>query len=188
MAIMQPHKVKPRKCKVCKTKFLPVYGTLQAVCSAGCAAKEARAIEEQQWKERKKSMKEKVKKLTDYEHEAREAFQAWIRWRDKDKPCISCGSEKSLIWDGGHYLKAELYSGLIFDPDNCHKQCRHDNWFLGGNETAYRDGLIKRYGEQFVRDLEAKKDSHRNHKYTKQELIDIRDHYRQLLNQIKKTA
>lgn len=188
MAIMQPHKVKPRKCKVCKTKFMPTYGTLQAVCSPKCAAKEAKEIEDRLWRERKKSMKEKTKTVTEYEQDAKDEFQRWVRWRDRDLPCISCGTEKATIWDGGHYFKAEIFSGLIFDPDNVHKQCRQCNRFLGGNELAYRDGLIKRYGEQFVKDLEAKKDSHRNHKYTKQELIDIKEYYSSLLKQIKKSA
>jgi hypothetical protein len=42
--------------------------------------------------------------------------------------CISCGGNDKDLWDGGH-LKAEIYSGVIFHPANCHKQCRKCNRF-----------------------------------------------------------
>jgi hypothetical protein len=54
---------------------------------------------------------------------------------------------------GGHF-KAELYSGLIFDERNVHKQCRKCNRFKNGNELQYRKGLIESYGVEFVDKLE----------------------------------
>jgi hypothetical protein len=73
--------------------------------------------------------------------------------------------------DGGHYFKAELFSGLIFDERNCHKQCRKCNRFLNGNELQYRSGLISRYGIEFVDQLESESNEKRNYKFTKDELI-----------------
>jgi hypothetical protein len=52
-------------------------------------------------------------------------------------------------------LKAEIYSGVIFNPANCHKQCRKMQPLLGGNELMYRQGLIARYGPRI----------HREHKF-----------------------
>lgn len=186
--ILSPVKIKQRKCKVCKKKFMPSFNATQSVCSTTCAIKEANSIQDKQWKEKKQTLKDKIKTLSKYEAEARREFQAWIRHRDKGLPCISCGTTQASIWDAGHYLKAEIFSGLIFDPDNASRQCGKCNRFMGGNELGYRDGLIKRYGEKFVKDLEEKKFTHRNHKYTKQELIEIREHFRILLSQQKKTA
>jgi hypothetical protein len=40
-------------------------------------------------------LKDKLKTLSDYEKDAKKSFQHWIRLRDKNLPCISCG--KSLI-------------------------------------------------------------------------------------------
>jgi hypothetical protein len=51
-----------------------------------------------------------------------------VRLRDAEQPCISCGGNDKDLWDGGH-LKAEIYSGVIFNPANCHKQCRKCNRF-----------------------------------------------------------
>ena len=65
-------------------------------------------------------------------NKARKAFQSYIRERDKGKPCISCGTTTATKWDAGHYLKAELYTGLIFNEDNVHRQCQRCNQLRPG--------------------------------------------------------
>lgn len=140
-------------------------------------------VKSKEWKVRKEVLREKTKKLTEYENEAKKAFQLWIRTRDKELPCISCGSKESLLIDGGHFFKAELFSGLIFDERNCHKQCRKCNRFLNGNELQYRKGLIERYGESFVSELESISDANRVYKYSKTELIEIKNKYDKLNKQ-----
>ena len=151
-------------------------------CSYQCAIvavkiTSAKSLKEQ-WQKEKKVLKEKLKTLGQYELEARQVFQKWIRERDKDLPCISCGCITAKQWDGGHYLKAELFSGLIFNENNCHKQCSTCNDYKSGNELEYRDGLIKRFGIELVNNLEATKNQFRNYKYTKQELIEIKNIYK----------
>lgn len=125
----------------------------------------------------KKKLIEKTKTLSKYESEAKKSFQKWIRLRDGDLPCISCNENGKDIWDGGHFFKAEIFSGLIFDIRNCHKQCRKCNRFLGGNEIQYRMGLVNRFGKELVEQLEIESDSKRVYKYSKQELIDIKNKY-----------
>lgn len=148
------------------------------------AKKDVEKSNKKKEKQKFKKIKESLKTLSDYKKEARLVFQKWIRERDKNKPCISCSSNTSNLWDGGHYLKAELYSGLIFNEDNVHKQCRKCNRFLGGNELNYRKGLIERYGVKFVEDLESIADENRVKKYTKEELIEIKKKYQTKLKNI----
>lgn len=119
----------------------------------------------------KSDLREKLKTLGDYKTEARKSFQKWIRMRDNDKGCISCNTTTAELYDGGHFYKAEVYSGLIFNEDNCHKQCRKCNRFMNGNELNYRKGLINRYGIDFVTNLDNIADENRVKKYTKEELI-----------------
>ena len=175
---------KEKKCKNCKEMFTPER-PIQPVCNYKCAIewnkKLATKKEKQDWQKEKKVLKEKLKTLGQYELEARKEFQKWIRERDKDLPCISCGCITAKQWDGGHYLKAELFSGLIFNENNVHKQCSTCNDYKSGNELEYRDGLIKRFGIKFVEDLEATKNQFRNYKYTKQELVEIKNKYKQRL-------
>ncbi|MFA9202356.1 MAG: recombination protein NinG, partial [Candidatus Nanopelagicaceae bacterium] len=74
-------------------------------------------------KKEKSILKEKLKTLSDLEAEAKKSFQRYVRLRDKDLPCISCNNLNTNDWAGGHYFSAGIYSGLMFDERNCHKQC-----------------------------------------------------------------
>lgn len=170
--------LKKKKCRFCEKEFTPFRST-QKACSILCARNLVRKANVDK---KIKGLKEKLKNLTDYEKEAREVFQRWVRMRDKDLPCISCGNHKATRYDGGHWWKAEIYSGLIFHEDNCHKQCsRPCNKDLNGDQSNYRIGLVKRIGLERVVWLEENKDRLRTYKYTKQELIDIKNHYSLLL-------
>lgn len=134
----------------------------------------------------KKEGYEKLKTLGQYEADSKKSFQLFVRLRDEKLNCISCGCAGNDIWDGGHYFKAELFSGLIFDERNCHKQCRKCNRYLGGNEIAYRIGLCARFGEQFVKQLEADSVDKRVYKFSKQELIEIKKIYDDKVKELKK--
>jgi len=125
----------------------------------------------------KSDLRQKLKTLSEYEAEAKKSFQKWVRLRDSEFNCISCNGNDKDLWDGGHYFKAELFSGLIFNEMNCHKQCRKCNRFLNGNELQYRFGLIDRYGIDFVTELESISAENRVYKYTKDELINIKNKY-----------
>lgn len=134
--------------------------------------------EKKEWHEKNDSYAKRLGK-------ARKVFQYWVRLRDKDESCISCGNPNAELYDGGHYLKAENYSGLIFEPLNCNKQCRKCNYFLDGNELNYREGLIKKIGEEKVLLLENSKDYNRVRKYSDEELKAIMAKYSALIKQIK---
>ena len=135
-------------------------------------------------KKKKNVLKNALKTLSQYESDAKKEFQKWVRLRDKDLPCISCNTLNPKMWHGGHFKKAEIYSGLIFDERNVNRQCSRCNVFLGGNEGEYRIGLVNRFGEDFVKQLEDDSQRLRNYKYTKDELIEIKNKYQQL-NKLK---
>lgn len=150
--------------------------------------KKEKLIDEQQKKAKreKKEWYAENKTLTEHEHDARRVFQEWVRLRDKDLGCISCGKLNATQYDGGHYLDANKYSGLIFHVDNCHKQCsRPCNKDKHGDLINYRIGLIKRIGEVRVVSLEENKDRLRTYKYTKDELLQIKSKYKQLIKNLK---
>lgn len=83
---------------------------------------------------------------------AQAVFNAFIRNRDQDKGCISCGGE---VQQAGHYLSQGHNSALRFNEVNCQGQCVRCNRFMHGHLIAFRQGLIKRYGEQKVLMLES---------------------------------
>lgn len=173
-----------KKCIICKEGFTPKFRTTERHCdNIDCKVKwsmmvvakkkEKEAKENRRsWNKEKLETKDRLKTLSDYEREAKKSFQKWVRLRDKDLPCISCGNSRTTDWAGGHYFSAGMYSGLMFDERNCHKQCNtYCNKNLSGNLLEYRKGLIARFGLEFVDKLESESDSKRNYKFTKQELI-----------------
>ena len=83
---------------------------------------------------------------------AQVAFNKFIRARDKDLPCISCGTGR--VAQAGHYLSQGHHSALRYNEDNTNGQCVRCNLFLHGNLINYRAGLIRKIGEDRVIDLE----------------------------------
>jgi hypothetical protein len=181
--------MKDKKCKVCKETFTPVQFA-QAVCNYKCAIIHSKNLKDQKikkkWNAEKAVIRNNIKTLSQYEVEAKTSFQKWVRMRDVGLPCISCGNINPTDWAGGHYFSAGKYSGFMFDERNCHKQCNsHCNKFLSGNLLEYRKGLIKRYGIDFVDQLENESDSKRDYKFSKEELIAKKLKYDILIKELK---
>ena len=179
-------KCKNQECGILFQKERP----LQSCCSPRCAYDHAKKIRQKQIDkdimEEKKEWYDKNKTLGQYERDARRAFQKWVRMRDEEHGCISCGNNISVRYDGGHYLDANKYSGLIFHPDNCHKQCsRPCNKDKHGDSINYRIGLVERIGEDKVKWLEENKDRLRIYKYTKEELLKIKVTFLLKIKQLK---
>ena len=173
--------MKPKSCKQCKSKFIPDR-PLQMVCSFMCSVEYTKANQakkaKKDWVKEKAERKEKLKTLSDYEADAKKVFQAWVRKRDALLPCISCGKHNCSDWAGGHYFDAGTYSGLMFHEWNVNKQCNtYCNKYLSGNKPNYRIGLVNKIGLENVMWLEENKDRLRSHKYTKHELIEIKEKY-----------
>ena len=119
---------------------------------------------------------------------AQTAFNAYIRARDKGKPCISC--DKPLdgganTFDAGHYRSVGSAPHMRFVEDNCHGQCKHCNNWLSGNHVEYRKRLLERIGE---RQLELLESDNTLRKYTKEGLEEIAKHYREETRRLEKES
>lgn len=179
------------RCKQCRKKFKPVSNGVLQFCSTDCKIDWLKSPQGQKQmkitsKKLTKETADSLKTLSEWEKVARGMFQAWIRLRDEKMPCISCGTWTTDVWQGSHYFSAEKYSGLIFNESNVHKSCKQCNKHLHGNLLEYRKGLMVRYGTKYVEDLEAISDINRLRKYTKEELMNIRDEYSFKIKELKK--
>ena len=105
-------------------------------------------------------------------------FRKWIRKRDADRPCISCGSWN--VSDGGHYYSAGHHPALEFNEDNVHGQCRRCNFYLSANQVEYRKGLIQRIGPERVYKLDTLADFYKRAgwKHDRFYLIEIIERYK----------
>lgn len=97
--------------------------------------------------------------LSELIKQAETAFNKYIRNRDSNSEgivrCISCDEEfkKSEI-HAGHYLPAGNNASVRFDEINVNGQCVDCNINRLGNQANYRIGLIEKYGEEKVLELE----------------------------------
>lgn len=132
--------------------------------------------------------KEAIKTIPSLIKEAQVAFNAWVRARDSAQPCISCGApppDLSVLHagrDAGHYRSTGSASHLRFHPDNCHAQCVRCNQWGAGMAVDYRIRLLLRIGAPRVEALEC---DNQVHKWTRDELREIRDTYKQKLKDEK---
>lgn len=176
------------RCKLCKEKTTQRFG-LTFACSIDHAlqigkrrAEKLKRKAEREEKRRHREQKEKVRPLKWYADRAREACHEYIRERDKDMPCISCGRHHGGQNHAGHYRSAGSNSELRYSESNIHKQCAPCNSHLSGNLTNYRIGLVAKIGEEAVLALE---ENRQVRKWSKEELIEIRSYYKQKLREIK---
>ncbi len=98
--------------------------------------------------------KYKSKTLSQLKATAVRHVHKFIRERDKDKPCISCGKYTTL--QAGHFHSAGNHPITRFNEDNIHGQCKKCNYFLSGNLIPYHIELINRIGEERVIALQDK--------------------------------
>ena len=185
-----------KKCKVCRAPFEPRLPMAQ-VCSIDCARSLAvsvrgKAEKQAAIKQRKadRERKERLKSRRDWEKEAQVAFNAYIRARDADKPCICCGlpllaGAVGGGYDCGHYRSTGSAPHMRFIEDNAHGQRKQCNRWGAGRAVDYRLGLIERIGLEAVEALEADQQAR---KYTADELKAIRDEYRAKARALKREA
>jgi hypothetical protein len=174
---------KLKTCKQCMGLFAP-QRPLQAVCSPRCAVGSVKAQKAQE----KASIKSRLEALVtkpELVKKAQTAFNAFIRARDRGKPCISCGRPLGLTpnsYDCGHYRSVGSAPHMRFVEDNAHGQCKYCNNHLSGNHVEYRKRLIERIG---LRSVELIESDNVTRKYTQEGLIEIAKHYRNAAKELK---
>ena len=159
----QPNASQKRKrCKVCKTMFVQ-FNSLQVVCSTSCAYEWSQSPESQSYHQKAvraetRERKQALKTLSDWTKDAQKAFNKFIRLRDADKPCVTCGESNPYVhntvggvWDCGHYKTIGGFPELRFDESNAHKQCKTCNGAKKGKaervREAYDIAIVERVGQ-----------------------------------------
>ena len=105
---------------------------------------------------------------------AERVFNAYVRQRDKNETCISCGKPGN---QAGHYFTVKQFSALRFHHWNVNLQCAYCNLFAHGNQAMYRIGLVRKIGEYNVIQLEQIAMDNRIKKWTRKELNEIIEKY-----------
>ena len=175
---------KPKKCqnKECSNKFIPQF-PMQRGCCTECriiigldavkrlkakqAASDRKAKAEERRVDKEKLAKLKPGYLAD---KAQEAINSYVRARDYEQGCISCG--KGMYWDGqwhaGHLKTRGANSFLRFHLWNINKQCSVCNKHHSGNVAEHERGIVGRYGQER---LDFLKNAPKSRRYSDEYLI-----------------
>jgi len=172
------------RCKNCKDKFIPVH-FLQKFCFKDeCKTVWIETEKAKQWVKEKAERKEKLETVQDLMKKAQKVFNEFIRLRDKDRECISCGTKLKGKYDAGHYFSSGGHKNITFNEDNVHGQCVYCNQHRHGNLIAYQVGIEKRIGGERLLKLHEK--AHLEYKPTREELRYLINFYKEKVAELKK--
>lgn len=181
-----------KACRHCRKRFEP-RSSLQVVCSTPCAiayratdgarrhVSRAMAQEKREYRVRSETVPRATAR-------AQAAFNAYVRERDAEQPCISCGRldlRDPLTgggWDAGHYRTVAACPQLRFEPDNCHRQCKFCNRGRA-QSVEHRAGVLARIGAERLAWIEG---PHELPKLTVADLVAIRERFQRMTNEIKR--
>lgn len=184
--------MKEKKCRHCKKQFTPRFSTLERTCreyqclvlEAMLKVKEKATEDAKKSKERLKKMKNDLETVQSLTKKAQAIFNKFIRLRDAEKPCISCGKVLVGKFDAGHYYSSGHHKAVTFDEDNVHGQCVFCNQHLHGNIINYQIGIAQRIGADAVFQLNKKANQIR--KFSRDELFEIIEKYKKKCKDISK--
>ncbi len=182
-----------RNCKICKKRFKPATlyehwccdehkDALITVLAEKARQQRIQAQERQRKKEvqqERKTLKVRklaVQPLSHFHKQTQQAFNQFIRTRDADDPCISCGRMHEGQWHAGHYRTVKSSPETRYDEDGCHKQCMPCNHHLSGNIPNYKPRLIEKIGQAAFDRLMG---AHELKKWKREELQELAAFYRQ---------
>lgn len=104
----------------------------------------------------------KEKTLSQLKKDLTKVFNAFIRKRDTLPngmfKCISSGKFLPLSqMNAGHYFSAGHNESIRWDERNVNGQSIQDNLYMHGNFQGYTKGMIEKYGQKVVDELEVKR-------------------------------
>lgn len=184
-----------RKCRMCGREFEP-RNSMHSLCGPVCGNRYGRQLEKQR-REREKAerkadraKREAMKTLPELIAEAQDAFNEFIRLRDREKGCFVCGCKFPVgrlggDFDAGHVRSRGAAGHLRFNELNVHGECKPCNSSTGAKPHEIEAGAIRRIGQAA---FDALKNDNTPHKWTKDEVRGIRDNYRQKVRELKKAA
>ena len=185
-------KTRTKTCKNCSERFAPRFTTLEKFCwKPECKTKEAMLnLEKQkakQQREQKRQTQEKklnLRTASQWRQITQKTFNIFVRARDQDQPCISCGQQPKAKRDAGHFFSVGNYPALRYEPTNCHAQCVECNHHKGGNLHEYKIRLIAKVGQEEVDRLTEIRNEPK--KYTIPELKELNIYYLKKIQELNK--
>ena len=170
------------RCKNCKEKFDAVHFNQKYCFKSQCSKVWVDKAKAQNWKKEKKRLKDELETVQGLTKKAQRYFNSYIRARDLGKLCISCDKPLGNKFDAGHYFSTS-YKNVTFNENNVHGQCVHCNQHQHGNLLNYQLGIERRIGADEL--IKLHEEAHKTRKYTRQELKDVIETYKQKIKDVR---
>jgi len=164
------------RCKNCKEKFEVKHFNQKYCFKSDCVKVWVETAKVKNWKKEKKRLKDELETVQSLTKKAQVYFNAYIRERDKHKPCVSCEKPLGSKFDAGHYFSTS-HKNVTFNENNVHGQCVFCNQHKHGNLLNYQIGIEKRIGGEEL--IKLHEEAHKIRKYTREELKAIIETYKQ---------
>jgi len=137
------------------------------------ATKDVKKEKDKAWNKEKK-----VLKIDTHSKEHRAAFQREInklcRMIDAKfyTTCIDCGKEFGKQVDGAHFHSRGAHSSIRWNLHNIHSAKSDCNQFSDTHKEGYRDGIIERYGVEYMEWIDSLPLKYKSVKLSNKEVYD----------------
>ena len=172
------------RCKNCKEIFEPKHFNQKYCFNTECVSVWVEKSKKDNWKKLKKKMNAELETTQDLMKKCQSVFNRWVRLRDAGLPCITCEKPLGDKYDASHYFSSGGHKSVTFDPDNVHSSCVYCNRYLHGNLIKYQENIVKKIGAERLFELHKK--AHETRKYSKDELRDLIEFYKELIKKLQK--
>ena len=169
-------KLRERKCKNCKELFMQ-RRSLQYLCSPKCAIqyanKKVKVKVEKDWNKEKKAIKvnthvrENKKQLQSQINLLARKIDAYFHY-----DCIDCGKPYGKQVDGAHFESVGSNSTLRYNLHNIHSARSYCNKYSDKHHEGYKQGLVKRYGAEYLELVEGLKLKYKTIDLSNQDIAD----------------
>ena len=130
----------------------------------------------------------KKKTLSKLKNDLQVIFNKYIRLRDSDKPCISCGKYNRL--QAGHYFSVKNYDAFRFDERNVHGECAGCNCFDESHLIGYTNNIKNRLSEEDLESLHNEvqlyKQNRLAYKWDRPTILELIEVYKEKVLQLEK--
>jgi hypothetical protein len=156
---------------------------MQVVCGPQCGVLHGRRKLIATQRVNLKARREALLTLGDHHAATQAIFNKYIRLRDANQPCISCGTYSGQR-HAGHYrpVGSTYGSALRYNELNVNVQDAQCNTYLSGNLTNYRIGLVAKIGAEAVEWLEG---PHDLKQYRVEDLKEIQQTYKRKIKELE---
>ncbi len=183
-----------KRCTYCK-KYFPSQAMIKVPVGNFCCSdhikrygiertnqlmKKTKAIEKKKHAKNKKDFYDNDLKTR--REAAKLACHAYIRARDKGKPCICCGRVIKGAVHAGHFKESGNNPKIRYHEDNIHVQSGYCNTYKGGNSGDYELYLRKKIGNERVDWLKTQLGG--SVKRTPQDYKEIELHYKNKIKEL----